>query len=63
MEAMSSLVGGCRSFLSKLYLNVLAEPQKMRKPSPALSQSLPPSYKPSKTTTSHSSTKVIRLST
>lgn len=34
------------------------EPQKMRKPSPALSQSLPPSYKPPKTAVSHSSTKV-----
>lgn len=39
------------------------EPQKMRKPSPALSQSLPPSYKPSKTTVSHSSTKVTLLAT
>ncbi|KAF9784356.1 histone acetyltransferases subunit 3-domain-containing protein [Thelephora terrestris] len=38
--------------------DVELEPQKMRKPSPALSQSLPPSHKPSKTTVSHSSTKV-----
>ena len=35
----------------------------MRKPSPALSQSLPPSYKPPKPAVSHSSVKVTRLIT
>ena len=62
-EAMLSLVGDFSLFLSMLYLSIPAEPQKMRKPSPALSQSLPPSYKPPKTATSHSSTKVTQLTT